>query len=81
MEVIKIPNFATSVQSISYPSTEVINRRTMQKIRKDIPFYLDSVYRPPPKPVKIPMPKIPGNMDINPELNTNFKETHHSKRV
>ena len=26
------------------------------------------------KPVKIPIPKIPGNMDINPELNTDFEE-------
>ena len=46
----------------------------MQKISKDIPFYPDPAYRLPPKPIKIPMPEIPGNMDINPELNTNFEE-------
>ena len=62
------------MQSISNPSTEVINRRTMQKISKDIPFYPDPVYRPPPKPVKKPMPGILGNMHINPELNIYFKE-------
>ena len=46
----------------------------IQKISKDVPFYPDPVYRPPPTPVKIPMPEIPGNMDINPELNTDFME-------
>ena len=42
--VINIPNFATPVQSINSPSNEAINRRTMQKISKDIPLYLDPVY-------------------------------------
>ena len=74
MQVINIPNFTAHVQSISNPSTEVINRRMMQKISKDIPFYPDPVYRPPPKPVKIPVPEFLGYMDINPELNINFKE-------
>ena len=46
----------------------------MQKISKYIPFYPAPVYRPPPQTVKIPMPEIAGNMDINPELNTHFKE-------
>ena len=46
----------------------------MQKISKEIPFYPHPVYRPPPKPVKIPMPEFHGHMDINPELNTNFEE-------
>ena len=46
----------------------------MQKISKDIPSYPDLAYWPTPKPVKIPMPELPGNMDINPELNTDFEE-------
>ena len=46
----------------------------MQKISKDIPFYPDPVYRPPFKPIKIPMPEFLGNMGVNPELNTNFEE-------
>ena len=46
----------------------------MQKISKDIPFYPDPIYRFPPKPVKIPMPDIPRNRDINPEVNIDFKE-------
>ena len=39
-----------------------------------IPFYPNPVYRPPPRPVKIPSPEIAVNMDINPELNIDFEE-------
>ena len=46
----------------------------MQKISKVIPFYPDPVYWSPPKPVKIPMPEFPGKMDIDQELNTDFKD-------
>ena len=69
-----MPNFATHVQSISNPNMEVINRRTMEKISKDIPFYPDPTYRPPPKPVKIPMSEGLENTDIDLEHNTNFEE-------
>ena len=71
-QVINIPSFATPVESINNPSTKVINSRMMQRVSKGIPFYPDSVYRPPPIPEKIPMPEIPGNIDINPEFNTDF---------
>ena len=50
---------------------EVINRGMIQKINKDIPFYPDPTYRPPPKPVRITMSE---NKDISPELNTDFEE-------
>ena len=69
-----MPNFATPVQSISNPSLEMINRRMMQIISKDIPFYPNPTYRPHLKPVRIPMSDVPGNIDINPELNTDFEE-------
>ena len=46
----------------------------MQHISKDIPFYPNPVYQSPSKPVKIPMSKLPENMDITPELNTDFEE-------
>ena len=52
----------------------MINRRMMQKISKDIPFYPNPTYRPPPKPVRIPMSEVPENIDINPERNTEFDE-------
>ena len=73
-EIINISNFTTPVQSISNLSTEVFDRRMMQKISNDIPFYPDEVYRPCAKPVKIPMPQFPGKMDINPELYTDMME-------
>ena len=44
MKVINIPNFTTPMQSIGNPSTEAINRRMMQKISTDIPFYQNPVY-------------------------------------
>ena len=53
---------------------EAINRRMMQHISKDTPFYPDPVYCPPHKPGKIPIPKHPEHMDINLELKTDFEE-------
>ena len=46
----------------------------IKKINKGLPFYLDLTYRPPPKLVRIPMSESPENMDISPELNTDFEE-------
>ena len=73
-KVINQPEFSTPVQSISNSSTEAINRRMIQKIRKDIPFYPDPACRPPPKQLRIPMSESLENIDISPELNTDFKE-------
>ena len=74
MKVINQPDFATPVQSINNSSAEVINRKPIQKINKDIPFYPDPTYRPPPKPVRIPTSESPENIDISPELNIDFEE-------
>ena len=57
-----MPNFLTPVQSMSNSSTEMINRRMMQKISKDIPFYPNPTYRPPPKPVRIPISEVSENI-------------------
>ena len=46
----------------------------MQQISKDIPFYPGPVYQSPPKAEKIPMSKLPENIDINPELNVDFEK-------
>ena len=69
--VITHPDFTTPVQSVNDPSMEVINRRLMIK---DIPFYPDPTYRPPPKLIRIPTPEGPGNIHISPEVNTDFEE-------
>ena len=67
-------SFITPVPAIGKPSTEAINRRMMQKISKDIPFYTDPVYQSPPKRIKIPMLEFPAQMDINLELNTDSEK-------
>ena len=41
----------------------------------EIPIHPDPVYKPPPKPEKLPIPKIPRNiLDINPELKMDFED-------
>ena len=69
-KVITHPDFTTPMQSVNSPSTEAINRRPMIK---GIPFYCDPTYRPPPKPIRIPTSESPENVDISPEINTNFE--------
>ena len=40
---------------------------------KDIPFYPDPMYRPPPKPISIPTSESPENIDISSKLNIDFE--------
>ena len=37
-------------QSISSPKTEAITPGMIQHINREIPFYQDPIYRPPPRP-------------------------------
>ena len=56
-------------------STKMINRKTIQDVGREILIYPDPVYKAPPKPVKIPIPDIPGSLlDIDPELTTAFED-------
>ena len=41
---------------------------------KNIPFYPDPTYKPPPKLIRIPTSEGPENIDISPEINTDFEE-------
>ena len=50
---------------------EAINKRPMIK---DIAFYPYPTYRPPPKSIRVPTSEGPGNIDISPEINIDFKE-------
>ena len=53
----------------------MVKRKTIQDIIREIPKYPDPIYRPPPKPTKIPMQEVPRNLsDLNPEINMDFKE-------
>ena len=41
----------------------------------EIPKYPDPIYRPPPKPITLPISAVPRNLsDINPEINMDFEE-------
>ena len=64
-------DFTTPVQSITSSNAEVTHRRPMIK---DIPFYQDPTYRPPPKLVRAPMPGSSESTDINPGINIDFEE-------
>ena len=74
-KVMTISNFAIPpMQSKGNSGTKMIDRKTIQDVAREIPIYPDPVYRPPPKPVKTSLPKIPGSLsDIDPELNMDFE--------
>ena len=53
----------------------MVKRKTIQDVSREIPIYPDPTYRPPPKPVKLPIPEVPRNLsDFYPEMNMDFKE-------
>ena len=54
--VTTMPSFATPVQMIDDSHSKVIDRQVIQNANREIPFFSDPIYRPPPKPVKIPIP-------------------------
>ena len=70
-KVITHPDFTTPVQSVNSPSVEAITRRSMTK---NIPFYADTTYRPPPKLLRILKSEGQENIDISPEINIYFEE-------
>ena len=37
-------------------SSRMVKRKTIQDVSKEIPMYADPTYRPPPKPVELPIP-------------------------
>ena len=68
------PNSTTPMQSITNSNDEVTHRRPMLR---DILFYPDPNYRPPPKPIRTPMPGSSPSTeitDINPEINIDLEE-------
>ena len=47
----------------------------MQDIRREIPVYADSIYRPAPKPTEIPLQEFPRkHTDLDTDIGTNFEE-------
>ena len=70
-KVITHPDFTTPIQSVSSPSAEAINRRSMIK---NIPSYFDPTFKPPPKPMRIPVSEGQENIDISPEIKIDYEE-------
>ena len=69
-KVISHPDFTTPVQSVNSPSAGVINRTPMIK---DIPFYPDPAFRPPPKPKGIHTSEGQENISITARIWDKFK--------
>ena len=70
--VIPIPSYTTPQKK---HRGDASSRETIENVSKEIPSTLIQFIEPPPKPVKISIPKIPGSLsDIDPELNTDFEE-------
>ena len=73
-KVVPISNYTIPhAKSKDDSGSSMVERKAIQHVSREIPIYLIQFNRPPCKPVKIPIPKIPGSLsDIDPELNTNF---------
>ena len=62
-KVVPIPYYAIPhVKSKDDSGSRMVERKAIQDINREIPIYTDPVYRPSPKPVKSPIPKIPGSL-------------------
>ena len=56
-------------------NSRMLKRKLIQDVSREIPIYPDPPYRPPPKPVKSPIPQAPqGLSDFDPEINMDFKK-------
>ena len=50
-------------------------RKTIPDVNREVPICSDSVYQPPPKPVKSHMSEIPRSLsDFDRKINTDFEE-------
>ena len=58
-----------------YFKTEAITQGTLQNINREILFYPDLIYRPPPKPTEnLRSLRIEGKTDVSPRIDLEFKE-------
>ena len=78
-----IPDYAIPyISSGNDSDSRIVNRKILQDVIREIPIYPDPLNRPPPKPVKLSIPKIPrGLSNIDQKLIWILKKTHHFKRV
>ena len=68
-------DFPMHEQSISNSKTEAITWVTVQDINKEIPFYPDPIYRPPPKPTEnLQSLRKESKADMSPRIDLEFEE-------
>ena len=55
--------------------SRIVQRKTIHDISREIPTYQDPIYRPPPKPIEIPLQEIPRKItDSDMEIKMDFEE-------
>ena len=68
-------DFLMHEQSINNSKTEAIPQGMIQNINREIPFYPDPIYRPPPKPPEnLPSPRIESKTDVSSRIELEFEE-------
>ena len=68
-------DFPMHEESISNSSIEAITQGTIQNISRDIPFYPDLNYRPPPKPKEnLQSLRMESKTDVSPRIDLEFEE-------
>ena len=61
-------------QSISHSKTEAITWEMIQNINREMPFYPDPIYRPPPRlPENLWLPRIKSKADTSPRIDLEFE--------
>ena len=90
-EILRIPStqniaknradFPMHKNSISSSPAEAITWGMIQNINREIPFYPDPIYRPPPKPKEyLWSPRIEGKTDVSPRIDLELRKIHHTKK-
>ena len=59
-KIIPIPDYAIPYASSGDDlSSRMVKRKSIQDVSREIPIHPDPTYRPPPKPIKLPISKVP----------------------
>ena len=71
-----IPDYAIPhICSGDDSGSRIVKRMAKQDVSREISIYPGPVYRPHPKPVKLPILEIPRSLlDIDPDINMDFEE-------
>ena len=68
-------------QSMSSSKTEANTQGMIQDINREIPFYPDLIYRPPPRPPEnLHLPRIESKGNTSPRIVLELKKIHCTKK-